>query len=137
MQESAETAETLNTLSGQILDAAIEVHRTLGGPGLLESIYEESLVFELGLRGLTVARQVPVQVQYKSHTVKHPLIIDLLVANKIIVEIKSVEKFNPVYASQLLTYLRLTGRSLGLIINFGERYVKNGFHRVVNKFPGP
>ncbi len=137
MQESAETAETLNTLSGQILDAAIEVHRTLGGPGLLESIYEESLVFELGLRGLTVARQVPVRVQYKSHAVKHPLIIDLLVANKIIVEIKSVEKFNPVYASQLLTYLRLTGRSLGLIINFGERYVKDGFHRVVNKFPGP
>lgn len=119
------------------MDAAIEVHRTLGGPGLLESIYEESLVFELGLRGLTVARQVPVRGQYKSHAVKHPLIIDLLVANKIIVEIKSVEKFNPVHASQLLTYLRLTGRSLGLIINFGERYVKNGFHRVVNKFPGP
>jgi GxxExxY protein len=135
MQEGAETAEVLNALSGQILDAAIEVHRVLGGPGLLEGIYEEALAFELELRGLVVERQVPVPVQYKSRIVKHPLVIDLLVAKKIIVEIKSVEQFNPVYTSQLLTYLRLTRRSLGLVINFGERHVKNGFHRVVNKFP--
>lgn len=135
MQEGAETAEVLNALSGQVLAAAIEVHRVLGGPGLLECIYEEALALELALRGCPVERQVRVPVHYKGTTVRHPLIIDLLVSKKIIVEIKSVEQFNPVFTSQLLTYLRLTGLSLGLVINFGERYVKNGFHRVVNKFP--
>jgi GxxExxY protein len=135
MQKGGETAEALNALSGQILDAAIEVHRVLGGPGLLESIYEEAMAFELELRGLLVARQISIPVQYKGHTVKHSLIIDLLVSDNIIVEVKSVEKFNPIYASQLLTYLRIMRRPLGLIINFGERYVKNGFHRIVNNFP--
>jgi len=135
MQEVAEKAEALNALSGKILDGAIEVHRVLGGPGLLESIYEESLAIELALRGLKVERQVPVPARYKCSMVKYPLAIDLLVEKKIIVEIKSVEQFNPVYVSQLLTSLRLTQRSLGLVINFSERYVKNGFHRVVNKFP--
>ena len=135
MQEGAETVEALNALSGQILDAAIEVHRVLGGPGLLEGVYEEALALELGLRGLGVQRQLRIPVIYKGLVVKNPLVVDLLVSESIIVEIKSVEQFNPIFLSQLLTYLRITGLTLGLVINFGERYVKNGFYRVVNKFP--
>ena len=135
MQEGAETVEALNALSGQILDAAIEVHRVLGGPGLLEGVYEEALALELGLRGLGVQRQLRIPVIYKGLVVKNPLVVDLLVSKSIIVEIKSVEQFNPIFLSQLLTYLRITGLTLGLVINFGERYVKNGFSRVVNKFP--
>ncbi len=135
MGQVTERAERLNLLSGGILDAAIEVHRELGGPGLLESIYEESFAHELGHRGLQVERQVAVPVQYKGRLIKSPLVIDLLVEDSVIVEVKSVEKFNTLFASQLLTYLRLTGRPLGIILNFGEKYVKNGFHRVVNQFP--
>lgn len=122
-------------MSGQVLDAAIEVHRVLGGPGLLEGVYEEALALELGLRGLGVQRQLRIPVIYKGLVVKNPLVVDLLVSESIIVEIKSVEQFNPIFLSQLLTYLRITGLALGLVINFGERYVKNGFYRVVNKFP--
>ncbi|MHB8712181.1 MAG: GxxExxY protein [Trichloromonadaceae bacterium] len=135
MQEGAGKAEALNALSGQILDAAIEVHRVLGGPGLLEGVYEEALALELGLRGLGVQRQLRIPVIYKGLVVKNPLVVDLLVSGSIIVEIKSVEQFNPIFLSQLLTYLRITGLTLGLVINFGERYVKNGYYRVVNKFP--
>ena len=126
------SAEFLNGLSGQILDAAIEVHRVLGGPGLLERIYEESLAQELDLRGLQVERQVAVPVLYKGKKIKDPLLVDLLVAGEIVVEIKSVEKINPSHSAQLLTYLRLSRKKLGLVINFGEKYVKNGFQRVVN-----
>jgi GxxExxY protein len=75
-------------------------------------------------------------VTYKDRSIKQPLFLDLLVSDEIIVEVKSNEKFNPVFKAQLLTYLRLTNRSLGLIINFGEKYVKDGFHRIVNNFPG-
>lgn len=135
MLEAGERGKHLNSLSGQILDASIEVHRVLGGPGLLESIYEEALAEELSLRGLQVTRQMSVPVQYKGVPIRQPLVIDLLVAGQVIVEIKSVEKFNPVFASQLLTYLRLSGKPLGLVVNFGEKYVKNGFYRVVNSFP--
>ena len=135
MESYAEKIKKLNILSGQILDAAIEAHRTLGGPGLLEVVYEEALVHELKLRSIVTERQKPVPIQYKGCTLKKPLILDLLVSKTIIVEIKSVEEFSPVYHSQLLTYLRLMDLPLGLIINFGERYVKNGFHRVVNNFP--
>ena len=136
MESDAEKTEKLNHLSGQILDAAIEVHRTLGGPGLLEVIYEEALAHELKLRGNIVERQIPIPIRYKDHCIRKPLILDLLVNKAIIIEVKSVEKFNPVYNAQLLTYLRLTDISLGLIINFGEKYIKNGFYRVVNNFPG-
>ncbi len=135
MESSAEKIEKLNILSGQILDAAIEVHRTLGGPGLLEVVYEEALVHEFKLRNIATERQKPVPISYKGCTLKKPLILDLLVDKIIVVEIKSVEEFNPVYRSQLLTYLRLMNLPLGLIVNFGERYVKDGFHRVVNNFP--
>ena len=135
MERDAEKAETLNSLSGQILDAAIEVHKILGGPGLLETIYEEALIHELKLRDMTIERQKPIPIRYKGCNLKKPLVLDLFVNNTIIIEIKSVEKFNPIYHAQLLTYLRLMNISLGLIINFGEKFIKNGFHRVVNNFP--
>ncbi|PNU21653.1 GxxExxY protein [Geothermobacter hydrogeniphilus] len=135
MERVAEKVEKLNRLSGEILDASIEVHRVLGGPGLLESIYEEALARELSLRGIEVQRQVQIPVAYKGAMVRDSLVLDLLVAGKVIVEVKSVEKFNPIFASQLLTYLRLSNNSLGIIVNFGEKFVKDGFHRVVNRFP--
>ncbi len=135
MERSAEKSQGLNQLSGIILDSAIEVHKTLGGPGLLESVYEEALTVELQLRGLSIARQTKVPIIYKGRSIKQPLIADMIVEDKIIIEIKSVETYNPVFASQLLTYLRLSKKHLGLVINFGERYIKNGFHRVVNNLP--
>jgi len=122
-----------NRVSGIVVDAAIEVHRTLGGPGLLESIYEEALVFELGLRGLTTKRQVPVALSYKGHSLSGELRLDLLVADLVLVEVKSVKDLNPVFKAQLLTYLRVTGVRLGILINFGERFVKDAIHRVVNR----
>ena len=122
----------LNGLSGQIIAAAIEVHKELGGPGLLESVYEEALAVELGLCGLECRRQVPVRLGYKGAALKSLLFIDLLVEDTIVVEVKAVEKYNSIYQSQLLTYLRLGGYQLGLVINFGERVVKNGIHRVIN-----
>jgi len=122
-----------NEISEIIVDAAIEVHRTLGGPGLLESVYEEALTWELQHRGLKVDRQVLVPIHYKGRELGNPLRLDLLVESKVIVEVKATTEFNRVYLAQALTYLRLTGLKLALVINFGERYVKNGIHRVVNK----
>lgn len=119
-------------ISNQIIGASIEVHKTLGGPGLFESIYEAALCHELTLRGLHVQRQRPVQVLYKTVTIKEPLYIDILVEDKVLVEVKAVEKNHPIYETQLLTYLRLTGIKLGLLINFGVPYVKDGVSRIIN-----
>jgi len=121
-----------NQISKIILDAAIEVHCTLGGPGLLESIYEQALAWELQQRGLTVERQKLVPVTYKGQTLSDPLRLDLLVGGKVIVECKATTSYNPIFEAQVLTYLRLTDLRLGLVINFGERLVKDGYHRVVN-----
>jgi GxxExxY protein len=121
-----------NEISRIILDAAIEVHRTLGGPGLLESVYEEALAWELEHRGLTVERQKTVPIEYKDQTIGTPLRLDLLVGGKVIVECKATTDYNPIFEVQTLTYLRLTRLGLGLVINFGDRLVKNSFHRVVN-----
>ncbi len=121
-----------NELSKIIVSAAIEVHRTLGGPGLLESIYEAALCHELVLQGLQVQRQIAIPVSYKGVKIKDPLFVDMLVNNKVIIEVKSVEKNHPIFQSQVLTYLRLTGVKLGLFINFGEAHVRNGVIRVVN-----
>jgi len=121
-----------NQISRVIVQAAIEVHRTLGGPGLLESVYEEALAWELSQRALTVVRQKPVPITYKGQTLTTPLRLDLLVGDKVIVECKATTKYSPIFESQTLTYLRLTGCKLGLVINFGERLVKDGIHRVVN-----
>jgi len=121
-----------NELSGIIIGAAIEVHRTLGGPGLLESVYEEALAWELQARGLSIKRQVHVPIVYKGRTLANPLRVDLLVNDLVIVENKATAVYHTVFAAQTLTYLRLMNLRLGLVINFGERYVKNGVHRVVN-----
>lgn len=114
------------------MESAIEVHKTLGGPGLLESIYRDSLAFELKQRGVEVEREKPVQVRYKGEVISAPLRLDLLVGGLVIVECKAVMTYNPIFESQTLTYLRLTGFKLGLVVNFGQRLVKHGIHRVVN-----
>jgi GxxExxY protein len=123
---------TENEISKHIVEAAIEVHRTLGGPGLLESVYEEALVWELRQRGLNVERQVSLPIPYKGQMLATPLRIDLIVGGLVIVECKAVTQYNAIFEAQTLTYLRLTSLKLGLVINFGERVVKDGIHRVVN-----
>ncbi|MEQ8790876.1 MAG: GxxExxY protein [Pirellulaceae bacterium] len=121
-----------NDISRQVVDAAIEVHRTLGGPGLLESVYEKALDWELKQIGLEVKRQLQLPIPYKGSLLASPLRIDLMVGDIVIVECKAVNQFNDVFKAQLLTYLRLTGLKLGLIVNFGETMLRNGIHRVVN-----
>ncbi len=124
---------TENEISNVIIGAAIEVHKQLGGPGVLESVYEEALCYELELRGLTVKRQIPVALVYKGKLLSKRLILDLLVEDLVIVEAKAVENYNDIYQAQLLTHLRLTDKRLGLVVNFGEKYVRDGIHRVVNE----
>jgi GxxExxY protein len=121
-----------NEISKLIVDSAIEVHKTLGGPGLLESVYEEALAWELSSKGLNVARQVDVPILYKSNRLASPLCLDLLIEQIVIVEVKAVVLYNKVFEAQALTYLRLTSLKLALVINFGESRVGNGIHRVVN-----
>ena len=116
-------------LTGKIIGCAIEVHRNLG-PGLLESIYEAALAIELSAAGLGFARQVPVCVCYKGEAIgEHRL--DLLVEDTVVVEIKSVERHDPVFEAQVLTYLRISGKSVGLLINFNTRLLKEGIRRFV------
>lgn len=124
---------TENEISRVIYEKAIEVHRTLGGPGLLESVYEEALAWELDQAGLTVCRQLLLPIPYKDQTLTSSLRIDLIVEDKVIVEYKATTQYNDIFEAQLLTYLRLTGLKLGLVVNFGEKLVKDGIHRVVNR----
>ncbi len=121
-----------NELSYQIIAAAIEVHRTLGGPGLLESVYEEALVWELKQKNFVVERQKLIQIDYKGMTLSTPLRLDVVVNNLVIVECKATVEHNLIFETQLLTYLRLANLKLGLLINFGSKYVKNGIKRVAN-----
>lgn len=121
-----------NAISRIIVDSAIEVHRVLGGPGLLESVYEEALVWEVQNRTLRVERQVATPITYKTQLLSSPLRIDLLVEGRVIVEVKATTLYNEIFEVQALTYLRLMNLKLALVINFGERFVKNGIHRVVN-----
>lgn len=123
---------TENELSREIIGAAIEVHRELGGPGLLESIYEEALCAELELRGISCQRQIDVPVIYKGRRLQKLFRLDLLIENLIIVEAKAVEQEHSIHLAQCLTHLRITGKKLGLVINFGQKFVKDGIHRVVN-----
>jgi GxxExxY protein len=123
---------TENDVSKVILDRAIEVHRVLGGPGLLESVYEEALAWELTQVGLEVERRQKLPIHYKGQVLASPLELDLIVAKLVVVECKATAKYHEVFEAQTLTYLRLTGLKLGLVINFGEVLVKDGFHRVVN-----
>ena len=104
----------------------------MGGLGLLECVYEEALVDELGRRLLKVERQLPVPIVYKSKTLAMPLRLDLRVNDLVLIDNKAVTEWNPIFAAQMLTYLRLTKLKLGIIINFGERWVKDGIDRVAN-----
>ena len=121
---------TENELTFQIRGAVWDVYNTLG-PGLLESLYEEALFYELQQRGLKVERQKPVPIIYKGITLKNDLRIDILVEDQVIIELKSVEEIKPVFFKQLKTYLRLTNIQLGLLLNFGEADMKNGIRRIV------
>jgi GxxExxY protein len=126
---------TENEVARIIVDAAIEAHRELGGPGLLEDVYEEALAEELRSRGLRVERQVPVRINYKGRILSKPLRLDLMVEGLVLVDNKATTDWNPIFEAQMHTYLRITRLKLGLVINFGERLVKNGVHRVVNGLP--
>ena len=122
---------TDNELTYEIRGAIFDVYNELG-PGLLESVYEEALAFELKERGLKVERQVEVPIQYKGNELKTPLRLDLLIENQIIVELKSVEEMKPVFAKQLLTYLRLLDKRVGLLVNFNSSNIREGIKRIAN-----
>lgn len=121
-----------NELSYRIIGAAMELHKTLGS-GLLESVYETTLAYDLKELGLDVRIQVPMPVVYKEVKQDVGFRIDLLVNDKVIIEIKSVEKLAPVHFSQTLTYLKLSDKKLALLINFNTKLLKDGIHRIVNK----
>ena len=116
-----------------IIDAIYTVYNELG-PGLLESVYEQALMMELKSRGLKALNQVPIPVSYKGCDMGLNFRIDILVEDSIILELKSVEHLQPVHKKQLLTYLKLANKHLGLLVNFNEDYLKNGLKRVVNDF---
>lgn len=122
---------TDNELTYEIRGAIFDVYNSLG-PGLLESVYEEALVFELEQRGLTVTRQMDVPILYKGNELKTPLRLDLLVNEQVIVELKSVEEMKPVFAKQLLTYLRLLDKRVGLLVNFNTDNLKSSIKRIAN-----
>lgn len=121
----------INNISGQIVDAAMQVHTRLG-PGLLESVYERILAYELEKRGLKVARQVPIPFQYDDLRFDEGFRADLIVDDAVLVELKSVETLAPVHGKQVLTYLKLTNLGLGLLINFGAPLLKDGIKRIAN-----
>ena len=122
---------TDNELTYEIRGAIFDVYNELG-PGLLESVYEEALVYELQQRGLKVERQLEVPIRYKDAELKTPLRLDLLIENTIIVELKSVEEMKPVFAKQLLTYLRLLNKRVGLLVNFSSANIREGITRIAN-----
>ncbi|HNB80682.1 MAG TPA: GxxExxY protein [Chitinophagaceae bacterium] len=120
-----------NDLSYKILGAAMELHKSLG-PGLLESVYEATLAYDLREIGLDVKTQVSMPLIYKEVKQEIGFRIDLLVENKVIIEIKSVENLAPVHYAQTLTYLKLADKKLALLINFNTKLLKDGFHRIAN-----
>ena len=121
----------INQLSSKIIGAAIEVHKALG-PGLLESAYEECLSYELGLRYLSLERQKPLAIIYKGKKLDCGYRLDLVVENAIILELKSCEKIEEIHKAQLLTYLKLSGLKLGLLLNFNVPVMRDGIVRIVN-----
>ena len=123
---------TENEIAAIVVDAALEVHRTLGGPGLLEAVYAEALAFELESRGLAVVRQKAVPLMYKGKRLASDLRLDLLVGDRVIAPCKAAVAYSNIFDTQALTYLRLSGLKLALVINFGEAKVRQGIHRVVN-----
>ena len=126
--------EQLDRITDQIIGAAIEVHRALG-PGLLESAYETCLAFELTDRGLSVEQQKSLPVIYREVKLDTGYRLDLLVEDSVIVEIKAVDQLAPIHSAQLLSYLKLSSRQVGLLINFNVKVLKQGIRRVVNNYP--
>ncbi|MBZ9627963.1 GxxExxY protein [Psychroflexus sp. CAK57W] len=122
---------TENELSYQVIGVALELHKNLG-PGLLESTYESALKYDLEETGLRVQQQVPMPFVYKEVKMNMGYRLDLVVENKLVLEIKSLENLAPVHYAQLLTYLKLSNIKLGLLINFNTKFLKSGIHRVVN-----
>jgi len=127
------TRDRQNELGGIILDACITVHRELG-PGLLESAYVTSLLKELKMRGINVKVQVPIEMVYKGEPLGKVYVMDMLVEDEIILELKSVDAIEPIFKAQLITYLKLANKNLGYLINFNVPLLKNGFHRIVYNF---
>ncbi len=125
-----------NEIAREVVDASIQVHRTLG-PGLLESVCEGAFTAELGQRGREIIRQYPISVEYRGVALGEGYRVDRLVSGKLLLELKSVERVQPVHKKQLLTYLRLSDRKLGLLLNFGEALMKDGITRIVNGLPDP
>jgi GxxExxY protein len=121
----------LNEITGQVVDAAIKVHSALG-PGLLESTYEACLMYELNKRGLSARNQVPLPVRYEEVLIEVGYRIDLLVGESVIVELKSVDVVVPIHKAQLLSYLKLSGKKIGLLINFNVELLKHGITRMAN-----
>ncbi len=122
---------TENEVAKEIVDAAYKIHQRLG-PGLLESVYEVVLAYELQKRGLKVLRQHPISIAYEDFVIENAFRADLIVEDKVIVELKSVEQTQPVHKKQLFSYLVLTDKKLGLLINFGLELFKHGINRIVN-----
>ena len=116
-----------------ILDSIFEVYKNLG-PGLLESVYEKALMMELASRGMTVKNQVPVRAYYKGIDLQMDFRLDILVNDTVVIELKSVEQLLPVHEKQLLTYLKLADKQLGLLVNLNESYLKRGIKRIVNGY---
>lgn len=127
-------AKRLDEITGQIVDAAIQVHRALG-PGLLESAYEACLVSELVERGFLVERQKDLPVVYHDKQIDCGYRLDLLVEGQVIVEVKAVDKLAPIHDAQVITYLRLSGMKVGLLVNFNVPLLKDGLRRLVNDYP--
>lgn len=123
----------LDDIGKQIVDSAFEVHKTLG-PGLLESAYEASLKHELSLRNLKVSSQQYIPLVYKGMLIENAYKLDILVEDKVIIEIKAVEKLNDIHMAQIISYLKLTDLRLGFLINFNVKYIKEGIKRIANDF---
>jgi GxxExxY protein len=124
----------VNQVSGIVVDASMKVHSALG-PGLLESAYEACLIRELRKRGLRVESQVPISIIYDGETLDVGYRADLVVEGLVLVELKSIETVLPIYKAQLLSYLRLSGKEVGLLINFNVERLKDGIKRVINSRP--
>jgi len=129
-----EEKDRLDSITRRIIGGAIEVHRHLG-PGLLESAYEVCLAFELRRMGFEIEQQKPLPVIYKDVKLDCGYRLDLMVEDAVVVEIKAVDHLSPIHDAQLLSYLRLSGKRVGLLINFHVRVLKNGLKRIVNDFP--
>lgn len=123
-------ASDLNVLSGQIVDCAFAVHKNLG-PGLLESIYQEAMVYELEKRRLSYAKEKSIKVPYETIVLPSAFRLDLIIEDQIIVELKCVERIAPIHEAQLLTYLKITNKKLGLLFNFNSPLIKDGIRRVI------